>query len=430
MDFKLKEKLLRLQFNRDEISRRRKGIALGIVFVILSFSVDFFFPETTFTPPEQVCKPEPQLKVIEGTIKSRGTFYASLLQRKIPIHWIDLIISELKPHVDFNRIKGGTYHFVTDIGGGFVEFLFEKSPTEVYTIEKGLQGYTVQKEEVPLERYLVRAAGQIRSSLFEAMNAIGEEDQLAISLAEILAWEIDFYKDVQEGDRFRVLVEKIYKGDQFIQYGEIHGLEYERGEKIIIGIRYGDGYYDEEGISLRKSFLKSPLRFDRISSKFTGARIHPLLGGVRPHYGVDYAAPVGTPVWAVADGTVVYAGWNGGFGRQVIVRHMNGCQSYYAHLSSYGPGIKRGMPVTQKQTIGYVGSTGLSTGPHLDYRLTRGNRFKDPLEEVFSGGDPIDGGDWKAFQEVKEKTIPLMADMAPSRIKMENIISKALGERS
>ncbi|HSB06561.1 MAG TPA: peptidoglycan DD-metalloendopeptidase family protein [Thermodesulfobacteriota bacterium] len=311
-----------------------------------------------------------------------------------------------------------------------VKFLFEKSPLEVYEMEKGPEGYMTKQKEVPLERYLIKVEGEIRSSLYEAVNVAGEEDSLTLSFAEILAWEIDFYQDLQEGDRFKVLAEKIYKGDQFIQYGTIYGVEYEQEGKIIRGIQYQGDYYNEQGISLRKAFLKAPLRFDRISSRFSGARRHPILGGVRPHYGVDYAAPIDTPVWAVAEGTVLFVGWNGGFGKQVIVRHMNGYRSYYGHLSRYGPGIRKGMRVTQKQIIGYVGSTGLTTGPHLDYRLTKDGRFRNPLKEVFPTGYPIGKEDIEAFQKIKDEIVTPMTNTAPYREKLENITSEALSKRS
>jgi murein DD-endopeptidase MepM/ murein hydrolase activator NlpD len=234
------------------------------------------------------------------------------------------------------------------------------------------------------------------------MDVAGEQDPLTIAFAEILAWEIDFYKDVREGDQFKAVVEKIYKGDQFIQYGTIHAVEYQRGEKIIRGIRYKEGYYNEKGISLRKAFLKAPLRFNRISSTFSRARKHPILGGVRPHYGVDYAAPPGTPIWTVADGVVTSCGWNSGFGNQVILRHMNGYMTCYGHLSGYGPGIRKGVRVRQKQIIGYVGSTGLSTGPHLDYRLVKDNQFRNPLKETFPIGLPIEKGEMETFRQRRE----------------------------
>jgi len=168
------------------------------------------------------------------------------------------------------------------VKGELVKFIYEASPTEIYEIEKDAQGFMAQRKKVSLETRLVKVVGEIRSSLFEAMDAAGEQDPLTIAFAEILAWEIDFYKDVREGDRFKVVVEKIYKGDQFIQYGTVHAVEYQRGEKIIRGIRYKEGYYNEKGISLRKAFLKAPLRFNRISSKFSRARRHPSWEGYDP----------------------------------------------------------------------------------------------------------------------------------------------------
>jgi murein DD-endopeptidase MepM/ murein hydrolase activator NlpD len=396
---------LGLLFKNEKKRRRRRLILWGILFVFLLFTHYFCSPPLTVTQQGQEPQPEPLLLVVEGSVKEKGTLYESLMQKNIPLHWIDMIVSELKPYVDFNRIRGGTYRFITDVGGELVKFLFEKSPTEVYKIEKTSQGYITQRQEVPLERYLVRVEGEIRSSLYEAMNAAGEKDPLALSFVEILAWEIDFYQDLREGDRFKVLVEKIYKGDQFIQYGMIHGVEFEQGGKTIRGILYQGDYFNEEGVSLKKVFLKAPLRFDRISSRFSGARRHPILGGMRPHSGVDYAAPVGTPIWAVADGTIVSTRWNGGFGKQVVLRHVNGYKTYYGHLSRYGPEIRKGVRVKQKQIIGYVGTTGLSTGPHLDYRLSNNGRFRNPLEEIFPAGTPIRKEDMEEFHRIKDKIL-------------------------
>jgi len=367
----------------------------------------FFIPSTPPPPPAPVppTVQEPQLHTIEGDVKERSTLFKSLSEKNIPLRWIDLIISKLKPYVNFKKIKGGTYHFITDVKGELVKFIYEASPTEIYEIEKDPQGYVAQRKKVSLETHLVKVVGEIRSSLFEAMDAVGEQDPLTIAFAEILAWEIDFYKDEREGDQFKVVVEKIYKGDQFIQYGTIHAVEYQRGEKIIRGMRYKEGYYNEKGISLKKAFLKAPLRFNRISSKFSRARKHPILGGVRPHYGVDYAAPPGTPIWAVADGSVTSCGWNSGFGNQVILRHRNGYMTCYGHLSSYGPGIRKGVRVRQKQIIGYVGSTGLSTGPHLDYRLVKNNQFRNPLKETFPTGLPIEKREMEIFRQRRDEML-------------------------
>ena len=178
-------------------------------------------------------------------------------------------------------------------------------------------------------------------------------------------------------------------------------------------------FFNEEGVSLRKAFLKTPLRFDRISSRFSGARRHPILGGMRPHYGVDYAAPMGTPVWAVADGTVLSGKWNGGFGKQVVLRHMNGYKTYYGHLSRYGPGIRRAARVKQKQIIGYVGTTGFSTGPHLDYRLSKNGGFRNPLEEIFPAGTPIRKEDLEGFHRIKDNIVNWLNEKGFEQMEIE-----------
>ena len=400
--------------------RRRLWILLSGVLLSLSLAFGILLyhfvrsPEPLPEPPplpvteSREPPPAPPRQEIRGEIREGSSFSKSLAGNKIPARWADLIIQKLKPYVDFKKIRHGTYRFVADQQGDFVQFTFEAGPTEVYEIEKGGSGYVVHKREVPLRVVLTKAEGEIRTSLFEAMEKAGEGDALTIPFAEILASEVDFYKDVKEGDGFKVVVEKLYKGETFIRYGLIHGVEYQRGERIIRGIRYRDDYYDEKGNSLRKAFLKAPLRFNRISSKFSRARSHPILGGVRPHYGVDYAAPMGTPIWAVGDGTVESVGWNSGFGKQVVLRHGNGYASYYGHLSGYGPGIRKGLRVKQKQTIGYVGSTGLSTGPHLDYRLTKDGKYRNPLKEVFPSGVPLREQDREAFQMRKEEVLPFL----------------------
>jgi len=380
-------------------------------------------PEGMSTEEQERETPPPQdrpHRIMEGRVKEKSSFFKALAEQKISPVWIELIVSTLRPYVDFKRIKGGSFRFAADAQGDLLSFVYEAGPTEVYEVEKGPEGYSARRRDIPLDRFLVKVVGQIRSSLFEAMDEVGEEDRLGLAFAEVLAWEIDFYKDVKEGDRFKIVVEKIYKGDQFIRYGPIHAVEYQRGQKVIRGIAYQDDYYNDQGISLRKAFLKAPLRFNRISSKFSRSRKHPILGGVLPHFGVDYAAPPGTPVWAVADGTVVSSGWGGGFGKQVILRHMNGYKTYYGHLSSYGPGIKKGAHVKQKQIIGYVGSTGLSTGPHLDYRLAKDGGFRNPLKEMFPVGVPIQKTEMQAYQRRREDLIVWLEGDTPFKRDMND----------
>jgi murein DD-endopeptidase MepM/ murein hydrolase activator NlpD len=385
--------------------------------------------EITTSPSEALQVQESPHQIVEGSIREGGTFFQSLAEKNISSSWIELIILKLRPYIDFRKIKGGTYRLMRDGKGELVKFIYEASPTEVYEIEKDSQGYTAQRKEVPLETYVAKVVGEIRSSLFEAMDSLGEQDQLTITFADILAWEVDFYKDVKEGDRFKVVVEKVYKGDQFIRYGTIHALEFQSGSSVVRGIEYQGAYYHEDGTSLRRAFLKAPLRFNRISSRFSYARKHPILGGTFPHYGVDYAAPPGTPIWAVADGVVIACGWNGGFGNQVILRHMNGYRTYYGHLSRYGRGVKRGARVKQMQIIGYVGSTGLSTGPHLDYRLAKDGRFRNPLKEAFPAGVPIGKGEIETFQKRRDERMAWLQGDAPFQQRQSSLPSVGNAER-
>lgn len=391
---------------------RRWLIFFGTLIIFLLSSFPFF----SFTPLSKAS--EPQLQIIEGSIKE--TFSQSLHKKKIPLQWIDLIVLKLEPFVNFKNIQGGSYQFIADEKGEMVKFIYEAGPTEIYEIEKDPEGeFVVKRREVPLETYLVKVEGEIRSSLARAIKAAGEWSSLATDIAEVLAWEIDFSKDVRRGDRFKVVVEKIYKGDQFIKYGTIHAVEYQSGKKTIMGVRFKNRYYDEKGHSLAKAFLKTPLRFSYISSGFNRKRRHPIMGGIEPHLGVDYAAAIGTPVWAVADGIVVFCGWVEGFGKQVILRHPNGYMSYYSHLSRYGPGIKERKRVEQKQIIGYVGSTGFSTGLHLDYRLSKNGHFINPLTKIFPIGKPVGQKEMEAFRERRDEVMAWLNEELPFRRRLE-----------
>jgi len=421
---------LNLLLREGQTKRKKRWLILPGIFLLALLPLIYFFivplrstPPSTNSALKESQPQDVQNEVIEGIIKAGSTFSRSLAEKNIPAPWIELIISTLKPHVDFRKIKGGAFRLVKDGKGELVKFVYEEDPTQVYEIEKDTQGYKVRKKEIPLEIYLVKAIGEIRSSLFEAMEGAGEQDPLTLSFAEILAWEIDFYKDVKEGDRFKIIVEKLYKGNQFIRYGTIHAVEYQSGNGRVRGIEYQGHYYHEDGTSLTKAFLKTPLRFNRISSRFSRARKHPILGGTLPHYGVDYAAPPGTPVWAVADGVVIGCGWNGGFGKQVVLRHMNGYTTYHGHLSRYGSGIRLGTRVKQKQIIGYVGSTGLSTGPHLDYRLAKDGRFRNPLKESFPSGLPIEKREKENFEKRRGGVMAWVEGEAPFQQMVSPILS-------
>ena len=263
-------------------------------------------------------------------------------------------------------------------------------------------GWRVGRAETVPELRVEVVKGVVQRSLFDAVEKSGESARLVLALVEIFSSDFDFTADTRVGDRFRLLVEKRYAGETFVDYGRILVAQYASGGKTLTGVGFESkssrfAHYDLAGQSLRKSFLKSPLEFTRITSGFTYARPHPILGGVRPHLAVDYGAPVGTPVRAVADGTVVVAGWNGGNGIQVHLRHHAGYETQYNHLSRLGPGVRAGSRVSQRQVIGYVGSTGLSTGPHLDYRVAKNGRFVNPLDEKFIPGQPLDGAEHRRY---------------------------------
>jgi len=240
---------------------------------------------------------------------------------------------------------------------------------------------------------------------------------LALELSEIFAWDVDFNTEIREGDSFRVAVEKLSLGGRFCRYGRILVAEFVRGSRTLQAIQFesrrGPGYFAPDGTPMRKAFLRSPLRFSRISSRFSHRRLHPILKTVRPHLGVDYAAPVGTPVHAAADGAVIQAGWAGNYGKAVRMRHANGYQTLYGHLSRID--VRSGQRVTQGARLGAVGSTGLSSGPHLDYRMTRNGAFVDPLRVQSPPAEPLAEDELRLFRAACPRWLELLPPAAAIR---------------
>lgn len=223
--------------------------------------------------------------------------------------------------------------------------------------------------------------GQVEDSLAEAVERAGAPSSLTYRLADVLRYDLDFNRDLKTGDRFEVLYEEIQTAGRGRSLGDVLAVSYDNQGKRHEAYRFGsaDGYYDAEGKPLEKMFLRSPLPFTRITSRFSKSRFHPVLKVHRPHYGVDYGAPTGTPVKVTAGGTVTFVGWERGGGKVVKVRHTGGYVTAYLHLSGYAKGLRVGSRVSQGQLVGYVGSTGLSTGPHLDYRVQKNGQWIDPL---------------------------------------------------
>jgi len=235
--------------------------------------------------------------------------------------------------------------------------------------------------------------GTIQSSLWNTMVEQETDPNLANELSEIYAWTIDFF-GIQEGDNYKVLYEELYVDDQYIGLGRVIAASIRHYDKDYYAYNFLQDtvwdFFDEEGGSMRRTFLKSPLRYKRISSRYSHSRYHPILKIRRPHRGVDYAAALGTPVHAIGEGVVTFAGWKGQGGRTVKIKHNGTYSTAYLHLNGYGEGIKKGVHVKQGQVIGYVGKSGLATGPHLDFRFYRNGQPIDPLKVESPPAKPVD----------------------------------------
>jgi len=254
--------------------------------------------------------------------------------------------------------------------------------------------------------------GAITASLYQALLDLGEQPALIADYTDIFGWEVDFFSEPQPGDSFAILVDKKYADNRLIGYGPVRAARYRGQVGDFTAFRFTDpdgrtDYYNPEGQSLRKTFLKAPLRFSRISSRF-GSRRHPVLRVRRMHHGLDYVAPTGTPVSCVADGRVTVAGWSGGYGRLVEVSHPEGYITRYGHLSRFGRGIRRGEAVVQGQVIGYVGSTGLSTGPHLHYEVRKFGAAVNPLRLNPPRAEPVRLAFVPAFQVARDSLAALL----------------------
>jgi murein DD-endopeptidase MepM/ murein hydrolase activator NlpD len=413
------------------MSRRSLSLALLAVVLLAAVGVTVYTrpvpaPEPVATapvpPPEPAASepPGPRVRTETVTLRRGDTLMSALgrvgIDRKASTGIADALRAS---GADLRRMRARDELEITwTLEGEPIAVRWEPSPWLGFAAVATEDGWEIRRAETRPDVRIEAVGGEVRRSLFEAVDAIGESPQLVLELVEIFSSDFDFTADTRLGDRFRLLVEKRYAGEQFVDYGQVLVAQYLSDGRVLTGVGFEPAggrlaYYDLDGRSLKKSFLKSPLEFTRITSGFTYARPHPVLGGVRPHLAVDYAAPVGTPVRAVADGTVLVAGWNGGNGIQVHLRHHAGYETVYNHLSKLGPGVRAGGRVTQRQVIGYVGSTGLSTGPHLDYRVAKNGRFVNPLGEKFIPGQPLDGAEHGRFLKEARGLVRRLEDSSP-----------------
>jgi murein DD-endopeptidase MepM/ murein hydrolase activator NlpD len=368
------------------------------IFLILSFQ-----PKSQ--PPSQAQMAAPNKEpVMEASplveseeIIKRGETISDILSRYgfLPRD-IHQLREDVKPVYDLAKIRAGRRLTIQSTSDGDIITLSYSIDTENYLfIQKTNGTYSAEVKKIPYTIQTEMTWGSISTNLINAISKENEGAQLAILLEEIFAWDIDFYADLRQGDTFKIIYEKKYLNNEFISYGTILAAEFSNQGETYRAYRYTypdtqeSDFFDFDGNSLRKEFLKSPISGARISSRFSHSRLHPVRKVWRPHYGVDYAAPVGTPVRATAEGTVIFAGRDGANGRMIRIRHKNGYETYYLHLRRYAKGIKRGVKVQSSQIIGYVGASGEATGPHLDYRIKHRGKFINPLAHRFKPVEPL-----------------------------------------
>ena len=343
----------------------------------------------------------PDIQILKGVVKT-GDTASSLRNKYLP----------LKTVYEINRLSSGVFSLAHIRKGqpykiilqenyltGF-EYEINKEDRLVIQREKGI--FSINQAPIQYDVNLEVVSSVITSSLFGAVTQSGERCELALKLSDIFAWDIDFIKDIQPGDQFKVLVEKRYRDGRLSGYGDIHAAFFVNNGTQFKAFLHTDsngiaGYYDEQGKSLQKAFLKAPLAFSRISSKFTRKRMHPILKVYRPHPGVDYAAPEGTPIKTAGDGSIMEIGYNKGMGNYINIRHYNGYITSYNHMSRFARGMKKNKRVAQGDVIGFVGMTGYATGPHLDYRMRKNGRLIDPLKHRSPSAKPVKPDEMKQF---------------------------------
>jgi murein DD-endopeptidase MepM/ murein hydrolase activator NlpD len=345
--------------------------------------------------------------IIEGEI-SRGTpFFVEMKRAGVEPNEIQKIVSATKDEFNFKKVKPGQkYSIYSDPDGDLDSLQFVVDTEKVLKVTKVGEGYETRVDTIPYRIDYYVTSGTIRQSIFVTLQDIGADPELAAYLAVIFQWDIDFFKDIRKGDTFSILYEQKIFGDGKGQLGHVLAARvFTQGEEHY-AIRHDlengvPTYFDENGKSLQKSLLRAPLQFSRISSNFSYRRLHPVHKVYKPHLGIDYAAPQGTPVHTTGNGTVATATRNSSNGNYIKIRHNSRITTYYLHLSRFAQGIRAGAKVKQGQIIGYVGSTGAATGPHLDYRIKVGGKFVNPRRIKLPPKAPVPAEQMALFQTKK-----------------------------
>lgn len=339
---------------------------------------------------------------VRGKIRPNGFLSSILLEHGVTMQEIDQVTKNSKEIFNVRNLRSGNSYILfcdNDSAARARFFVYEHDPTTsyIFSFRDSLKITEYKKAITKVIRY---SKGTIETSMWDAMIGNGLHPELAAELSNIFAWTVDFF-GLQKGDSFKVIYEEKYIDDKPIGIGKVFGAQFTWTGKPILAVPYiqdgKESFYDIDGNSLRKAFLKAPISFARVTSRFSSARMHPVLRIVRPHYGVDYAAPVGTPVHSVGDGRVVSATVEAGSGRMVKIVHNSVYSTAYLHLSSFADGIHAGATVKQGDIIGFVGSSGLSTGPHLDFRFYQNGYPVDPLKVEAPPVEPVSDSNRVAF---------------------------------
>jgi murein DD-endopeptidase MepM/ murein hydrolase activator NlpD len=329
------------------------------------------------------------------------------------------VVDAARPVYDLARLRAGNQIIVArTVAGELLSLRYQIDPDRMLWVFSHGDAYHAEIKDIPSVTETVRVEGEIRDSLFNAVEDAGERAELAIRLSEIFGWDLDFYTDTRKGDTFRVVVEKrIYSNGQPAAYGKLFAAEYKNAGTPYQAVLFRDpdgrsAYYAPDGKSLQKAFLRSPLKFSApITSHFSKSRFHPILKIRRPHLGIDYGAPIGAPVQSIGEGRVVFAGRQGGAGNFVHIKHTNGYETMYMHLSKIL--VHNGAHVGQGERIGLVGMTGLATGPHLDFRILQNGAYRNFESLRLPPANPVAKRDMPDFLAVRDRWVPLLHADAP-----------------
>lgn len=389
-------------------------LGFGLIFAFKHYSSDIPFDELiTLTTPNATQEAASQEEDAHGTIENPYVFsgvvnpgdtMSTILQDWLPMGEVHAIIDVSKDVYSLTRIKAGNPYTIFSSEDGMCRFEYTIDDTCKLVINReAVNCYQAIVEETPYELQLAVVDGIIDSSLFQAVADAGESPSLAIAMAEMFGYEINFIKDIRVGDSFTALVEKRYQDGEFKSYGPLLAAYFVNQDKQHEGFYFkdkeGSGYFNKDGDSLKRAFLKAPLSFTRISSGYNLKRLHPIHNEVRAHPAIDYAAPTGTPIKAIGRGTVSFIGHGKGAGKYITLTHSNSYESTYMHMSGFAKGLKKGSSVSQGQVIGYVGSTGYATGPHLDFRMKHKGKYINPATVTSPRESPVHASKKAEFLE-------------------------------